>query len=85
MMAYKKKMVTIKKDDFSQLVIYIDQVLEIVDVLHERNSKYLNLNDFLKALEVYADFLKRYKSTLIKKYKLNYIDTLENIYKDLSQ
>ena len=79
-MAYKKKMVSIKKDDFSQLIIYIDQMLETVNVLQERNYKHLNLNDFLKALEIYGEILKNYRNKLIEQYKLDYILTLEKLY-----
>ena len=84
-MVYKKKMVSVKKGDFEQLVIYTDQVLEVIDILQDRYSKNFNLEDFLNALKIHAEVLKKYKYKLIEDYNLNYILTLEKICNTLSE
>ena len=84
-MVYKKKNVTLKKEDFEQLTIYIEQVVETGEILKEQNEKNFKLEDFLTALEIHIKILKDSQNNLFKKYKLDYILTLEkmsNFYED---
>ena len=80
-MTYKKKNVSLKKEDFEQFTIYIDQVIETAKILKERNEKNFKLNDFLTALEIHIDILNNYQKSLFEKYNLNYVLTLDKLSK----
>ena len=80
-MTYKRKTVSFKKEDFEQLTIYIDQIIETACILKERNEKSFKLNDFLTALEIHIEILKDYQNNLFDKYNLDYVLTLEKLSK----
>ncbi len=59
-MAYIRKNVSIKREQFKQLLSYVLQVTESVEVLKEKNDKKTNLTDWIKALKIHSDILEKY-------------------------
>ena len=72
-MTYKRKTVTIARDNFNQLIIYIQQVTETVSVLRERYDGELDFSDWLTAIEIHTEILSKYMEKIIKEngYKEN--------------
>ena len=56
-MVYKRKTVTVKREDFSQLILYIQQVEETISVLRCRRQAEFKLDDWLTAIEIHAEFM----------------------------
>lgn len=78
-MTYIRKTVSFLKDDYEQLSICIEQLLESIDTLQELYEKKLNYSDYLKATMIYANILKKFKRELSDTYNLKQIKTLERI------
>ena len=66
-MTYKRKTATILREDFEQLVLYIQQVTETVEILRNRYNKNFKFDDWLTALEVHADFLSKHLEKIFLK------------------
>ena len=77
-MTYRRKTVTIKREEFNQLILYIQQVTETVDILKERYNKNFKMENWFAALEVHTEFMTKYLGKLVREngYKEN-IDLLK--------
>ena len=75
---YKRKTVTIQREKFNQLILYIQQVLETVDTLKERRAKKFKLNDWFMAIEIHSEYLNEYLGKIVREngYK-EHIDLIE--------
>lgn len=72
-MTYIRKTVSFLKDDYEQLSICMEQLLESIDTLQELYEKKLNYSDYLKATMIYANILKKFKRELSDTYNLKQI------------
>lgn len=64
-MSYVKKTVQLKKEEFAQLSIYIQQLLETVKIVKSRHKKRLNFDDWVNALGIHSQILDEYFQKLI--------------------
>ena len=63
---YKRKTVTIKREKFNQLIIYIQQVIETIDTLKERHERGFELEDWLIAIDIHSDYLSKYLGKIVR-------------------
>ena len=77
-MVYKRKTVTIDREEFNQLILCIQQVEETVDILKEKHSKNFKLNDWLMAIDIYTEILtNQLKKIIIENGYKEHLDLLK--------
>lgn len=64
-MSYVKKTVQLKKEEFAQLSIYIQQLVETVKIVKKRHKRRLNFDDWVSALSIHSGVLDEYFQNLV--------------------
>lgn len=69
-MSYNRKTVPLKKEEFEQLAIYIQQVDETIKIIKSKHKRKHKLDDWLNALSIHNSILDNYFQSLSNAYKV---------------